>query len=1020
MGKIRLIWGVYVFIAIAIATIVFPSFAGAQANRSKESYNWSSYNAINAAHGGYADLNETPTGTVFTQSSENPLQYTATVSNDECESTFTLTIDAENASSATLSGSGTCPTGGMDSQIRINNTQRAFAIAQDEEAELERRYHTKECGTTEPDLREECREIAEQTIREAKATCMAANNYREHITRADAYLTCLAEALDVERPAQDSEDKSAPPQEPAECQIPDPGWAICQMGEFIAGITDYTFELLTPFLVVEPLNEEVSPGEESATYEAWQNIRDIANVLLAIGFIVIIFSQLTGIGLQAYHVKKGLPRLIVAALLINISFFICALLVDISNIAGRTAQDVTRYFSSNVVSQSSIFTDWRSTTDRIMRISPTDANFNQQATGVDPNATEEEAEDGEEPDEEAPEETTEATDPDAFVDEDEDTTMIINGITITGIAVLFANLAILLPIMVFALFAVFAALLILLFRQALVIILVVISPLAFAAIMLPGTKSWYNKWQSVLIQLLLVYPIVALIYAASQIAAEIIRESAANNGHTLIAIFSLGIQMIPLFVTPLLLKFSGNMMNSFSGMMQGMSNAPRRAAMSKARAFELERKQMRNAKLLSGKAFGRQSDTLAAVAKIAPSNVKNAFVTGRRHREADLNNMEKEAIADNMAKYLKNVDDKNLVSSMQAAASAEVYDINMGNIKATIEMFRRNGLSPDDAAAIAMSAKINGRNATETEQRAAAQFAMQNLDTEGARELLALAGNKDNNVPQQVAQDIADEANNRKLSKESFEISQSFLGATRGRDANQEEAMVRGIKSRRLSPAQAPKQDPSTIRQARELLANRPDINQTERHDFAITVARGLVSENVGSGKVQTIDTLGDILNDSLQRGDVTMDEIANAFTEGSQNDKSKAFALLQAKSTADGTLDMQTALNSPAFVDEFNASPNMAETLFNASLASMGSAAQRTNFETLNPETATFFADAIEHGLGKGHLDAVQLEGVHNFVQQVHTTAGTSRMSEAQRRAAAAIVERYNAQVAPGRRIRQ
>ena len=79
-------------------------------------------------------------------------------------------------------------------------------------------------------------------------------------------------------------------------------------------------------------------------------------------------------------------------------------------------------------------------------------------------------------------------------------------------------------------------------------------------------------------------------------------------------------------------------------------------------------------------------------------------------------------------------------------------------------------------------AQINGRNATETEQRAAAQFAMQNLDTEGARELLAFAGNKDNNVAQQVAQDIADEANNRKLSKESFEISQSVLGATRGGD----------------------------------------------------------------------------------------------------------------------------------------------------------------------------------------------------------------------------------------------
>ena len=47
-----------------------------------------------------------------------------------------------------------------------------------------------------------------------------------------------------------------------------------------------------------------------------------------------IYSMATSTGLSNYEVKKMLPRLIIVAVAVNISFYICAALVDLSNIIG--------------------------------------------------------------------------------------------------------------------------------------------------------------------------------------------------------------------------------------------------------------------------------------------------------------------------------------------------------------------------------------------------------------------------------------------------------------------------------------------------------------------------------------------------------------------------------------------------------------------------------------------------------------------------------------------------------------
>ena len=52
--------------------------------------------------------------------------------------------------------------------------------------------------------------------------------------------------------------------------------------------------------------------------------------------LIVIFSYLTGIGINNYRIKQILPRLILTAILVNLSFIVCLLAVDASNILGSS------------------------------------------------------------------------------------------------------------------------------------------------------------------------------------------------------------------------------------------------------------------------------------------------------------------------------------------------------------------------------------------------------------------------------------------------------------------------------------------------------------------------------------------------------------------------------------------------------------------------------------------------------------------------------------------------------------
>lgn len=1026
MFKFRYIMGV---IFVAAVSVFFSSIPDISSAKNNEAYNWGSYNTIYASQGQYEEISDENGRVVFTQDTENPYLFTSDISSDTCKTKLSLTVSESNASDIKITNSGGCPAATkLSGNSRVTGSTRALAMVQGEEEAIRRAHLEAACSIQPEDAQSEntqaqtsasetsadpeCPSAASERFKEEQGKCITSNNYRDHIVKSDAYLECLATALDVDRPS--SEDKNEnEAQEPRSCQIAGIGWIVCQLTELIAQITDNTFSLLQPFLELEPLSQEVSTGGDSATYKAWKSIRDLANILLAAGLLFIVFSHLSGIGVQAYHIKKSMPRLIVASLLINTSFFISAALVDVSNITGKAIQDTTRYFPTLVTSQSDEFSSWEDTATTITSITPTDEEFTKRAAGI---TNDEESNPEDEP-AEAPESAGGGQSED-YKNELKDTVMKINGIEITGIAVLYANLSILVPVMVFALFAMFAALMVLLFRQVLVIVLIVISPLAFAALMLSGTKRWYDKWQSTLVQLLMLYPIIALIYAGSQIAADAVRDSAANSGHTLIAIFSLGIQVIPLFVTPLLLKFSGGAMNRFAGAVQGISTAPRKAAMSKATEYRKQRKQIRNARWQDGRVFGGKIKIPRGekVAQALPHNIINAYKTGRRFRQDRIESDKKRHLYDNMDTYLENINDENINSDMKASAAADVFDINTSNVSAEESVLEMKGVQKADLMQMATTGKDgNGKEISEDRQRAAVKLLMRSATPEDVHQLLIAAGS--GNLPIYVSQDIASEANRVRASSKSFEISQTVLGGAASGNIDMNQAMISGIKSGRLKPADVPLQDASTLERARSLLAD-PSITEEERASHVKKLVKGIVSENAGSTKNDTMEIIARTINEQIGNGTVTMEEVVSILATGNRNDKTNAFLSLLSDRASNSNQSLKDFIDSTSFNNELASDPTIGDTLFEAGINNTLNAVAYTAYDV---ETLNFhmkhLTSSLQNILSYQNRPTGDLDRLKKFVTAIKTSSHLAKDS-AERQVVADIISAYNTVVPPGDRV--
>jgi hypothetical protein len=90
---------------------------------------------------------------------------------------------------------------------------------------------------------------------------------------------------------------------------------------------------------------------------------------------------------------------------------------------------------------------------------------------------------------------------------------VLGGAGLISSVGLWLVLAVVLPVFL----AIISVLFTLLFRQGLLVLLVMTSPVAFALYCLPNTESLFRRWWSLLIRTLVVYPVVVCIIAISQV-----------------------------------------------------------------------------------------------------------------------------------------------------------------------------------------------------------------------------------------------------------------------------------------------------------------------------------------------------------------------------------------------------------------------------------------------------------------------------------------------------------------------
>ena len=309
------------------------------------------------------------------------------------------------------------------------------------------------------------------------------------------------------------------------------GWLICPVMTFVANINDAAYGAISGFLDIKPaiLGDN---SNTSGAKQGWDFFRNIANAIFAVIFLWIIFSQISNVGVSNYGIKKILPRLIIGALLVNLSYYLCQIFVDLSNILGHTLKDALEAGAGGIGTESEA-AGWGSAIAATI-------------------------------------------------------------VGVGGVAA-FAALAIGIPTLAAGFLAIMTVFIILVVRQAGVILLISMSPIAFAAWLLPNTEDLFKKWMKMFRGLLLVFPIISLLYGAGKLAGAVLASSATvdpNNPDETLQLVALAATTMPLIATPFVLQNSLSSLGSIGAKIGKLSSAAngnlKNAVMNKSRISDVK------------------------------------------------------------------------------------------------------------------------------------------------------------------------------------------------------------------------------------------------------------------------------------------------------------------------------------------------------------------------------------------------------------------------------------------------
>lgn len=230
----------------------------------------------------------------------------------------------------------------------------------------------------------------------------------------------------------------------------------------LGSITDLT---TTHKSIIEQFSDQ-----GSAIYKAWSSFRNLANIGFVIMLLVVVFSQVTNLGISNYNIKKILPKLIITAVLVNFSYLILGVAIDLSHIIGNGIGSAIRTIAGESMSA-----------EASAQASSIVSKIAGMVTGAG----------------------------------------LIGG----GVAIATTGPALILPVVLFVIttvISVFFGFVMLTIRQATIIMVIVLAPLAMVLYALPNTAAVTKKYISTLKALLMLYPMFVLATSAGALASTII------------------------------------------------------------------------------------------------------------------------------------------------------------------------------------------------------------------------------------------------------------------------------------------------------------------------------------------------------------------------------------------------------------------------------------------------------------------------------------------------------------------
>jgi hypothetical protein len=294
-------------------------------------------------------------------------------------------------------------------------------------------------------------------------------------------------------------------------------WIICAAIKLIVG-PDGLVNTIEQNIIVPFLHEpplNKSSPDVKPVYNIWSAFKNVASVFFILVFFLIIIG--TAAGFDNYTIKKVLPHLVAGAILVPFSWYICAVVIDLGNVLGQgLAALVSPIIGTPNIDLTSDFT----------------AVF-----GLG-------------------------------------TATVLGGFVLAGAAAT-AGLGSAITLLL-AFLTVFFTLIL---RKILLITLVVLSPFALLAWVLPNTEKWFKMWAQNFFKLVMMYPIIIGLFEAGRLFAATTGATLGDSGAVGTAtnfvrpVVQITALILPLFGVAFAFKFAGAGLTALNGAAKQVSGA---------------------------------------------------------------------------------------------------------------------------------------------------------------------------------------------------------------------------------------------------------------------------------------------------------------------------------------------------------------------------------------------------------------------------------------------------------------